>query len=671
MDLIYVFIIILIISLILFIDCRIVDTISHTKDVIMLFILLSFGIINNLGNRLNSNRAYEKRPIIGGVNLIDNITKNTIKKINNEKSIKKIMKIKNDFININFDPVYEYKQIPDNIPYSEKSNIANTNCHLGQRKLLLTEIEFYVKCIDLQSKNSKLVIYPGSAPCEHLPIILDMFPTLKFILVDPNYHSIDKYKFHYIYQNVDVVEKSNLRVFQEQMKVQQNHSKQNILDRQKHQNKTAQLLLKTSFLNEPKKYDVIDTIQSSKNAKVMNDIKKHFLTTRYKTLVVDIIKSKDRVFIIQDYMSINLTHKIKKSIDIWRGDNAGNIDVYCLSDIRTNFLSGINGSPHDIDILWNYALQIIFLKILEPTYSMLKFRPPFFMDKDNNVATESVKLIMDNANDKVLKTGISDTKLHMIKIMCEDFNYVNDKYDLDMIGEYQKGKLLYFHNNFVYIQPWSPIISTETRLFISYENIKRKDWFKYDQKEWENKFYYMRWVRMFAYHDIFYKKIKNCSYLSDYDGCYDCTRELMILGNYLVQKDEFQEPTPDIDIDKIENMLGIRSNKAEIYNLYELINKYTFFDLSKKNYKCSFHGNMCKSNNYIVVNYRYQNYLIGIEVKSDMMDIKSGDIIYVYDIKDFYNKRIKFDKYLHDKFVMNSDLHLVQKKQKIKNIIKV
>lgn len=110
---------------------------------------------------------------------------------------------------------YEYNHIPRTLKYTMSSGIINKNCHFGQRKLLLTEIEYYNM---LNKSKEYLVVYPGSASCEHLPVILQLFPNLKFLLIDPNYHSIDnKFKFKYVYQNSDVVSNTNHKTFLSQL----------------------------------------------------------------------------------------------------------------------------------------------------------------------------------------------------------------------------------------------------------------------------------------------------------------------------------------------------------------------------------------------------------------------------------------------------------------------
>jgi len=62
-----------------------------------------------------------------------------------------------------------------------QENELRTTMHWGQRKLLMTEIEFLTQ----YSKINDLVLYVGAAPAIHTPILSQLFPTLKFILIDP------------------------------------------------------------------------------------------------------------------------------------------------------------------------------------------------------------------------------------------------------------------------------------------------------------------------------------------------------------------------------------------------------------------------------------------------------------------------------------------------------
>ncbi|KAG2374826.1 hypothetical protein C9374_010403 [Naegleria lovaniensis] len=62
--------------------------------------------------------------------------------------------------------------------------------HWGQRKLLMSEIEFltlFAPCADYYGANKQIiVVYAGAAPGRHIAYLAELFPYLKFILVDPN-----------------------------------------------------------------------------------------------------------------------------------------------------------------------------------------------------------------------------------------------------------------------------------------------------------------------------------------------------------------------------------------------------------------------------------------------------------------------------------------------------
>ncbi len=71
--------------------------------------------------------------------------------------------------------------------------------HLGQLKLLLSEIEFL---IPFYGRPDMYVVYAGAAPGVHVPILAEMFSTMHFILVDPAPSMISNGK----YPNIEVIQ---------------------------------------------------------------------------------------------------------------------------------------------------------------------------------------------------------------------------------------------------------------------------------------------------------------------------------------------------------------------------------------------------------------------------------------------------------------------------------
>lgn len=67
------------------------------------------------------------------------------------------------------------------IAYRRRADEKKTVNHWGQRKLLLSQIEF----LTLYARPNDTVVYAGAAPGTHTEFLASMFPTLKFVLVDP------------------------------------------------------------------------------------------------------------------------------------------------------------------------------------------------------------------------------------------------------------------------------------------------------------------------------------------------------------------------------------------------------------------------------------------------------------------------------------------------------
>lgn len=73
---------------------------------------------------------------------------------------------------------------------SEEERRTTTIQHWGQRKLLLSEIEF----LTLYGKEGGTLVYAGAAPGNHIDLLADMFPGMNFILVDPGNFIIEEIK---------------------------------------------------------------------------------------------------------------------------------------------------------------------------------------------------------------------------------------------------------------------------------------------------------------------------------------------------------------------------------------------------------------------------------------------------------------------------------------------
>ena len=373
-------------------------------------------------------------------------------------------------------PIYTYDELPK-LKFQSTDTNYKFACHSGQRKLLLTEIEF-LTYVGPKIPDLKLVIYAGSAPCEHVSVLLSLFPNLKFLFIDPNYHGIiEKYK--YVYQNLESISKDNHKKFVND--IEKKDKNRYFGRRFQH----AKGLLGVDFIDPSLKN--VDVLKSKaefidkKNTITNKEIMKNhqaFKTKGHKTLIKSLLDDDTRIYIIQDYMSKDLSILIAESLKL-----AGYPSNVFISDIRTNMFNP--DGPLDIDIIWNDALQMIFLKTIRPDYSMLKYHPPLHYDTDNSVEMHS--------NSEIIKG---------------DLDYVKKEYGADPVGEYSNGKYPYLPCETIFLQAWATTSGTESRLIISKKNLD-EPLVNYDYLEWLDKYYYFRRMRGLAYYGDLYEKIKD------------------------------------------------------------------------------------------------------------------------------------------------------------------
>jgi hypothetical protein len=76
-------------------------------------------------------------------------------------------------------------EIPHTLTYISGLGLQVKSIHLGQRKLFLTQLWFlttYLKTFD----EHAIVVYAGAAPTNTCNLLCNLFPNVKFLLIDPN-----------------------------------------------------------------------------------------------------------------------------------------------------------------------------------------------------------------------------------------------------------------------------------------------------------------------------------------------------------------------------------------------------------------------------------------------------------------------------------------------------
>lgn len=491
--------------------------------------------------------------------------------------------------------IYQYRDIkPDlKLKYQTDSGIVNMNCHNGQRKLNNTEIQFYTRYatrpVNLgQSNNSTdsdqaqtIVVYVGSASGEHTPLILDLFPDIKILMIDPNYHNMSN-DYLYVTQSLENISRENYDSFVEFLgakggSVQTFQSTYEVYKaRMKKLQEGAQKLQNVKWLYSNDTSDAMaaarDYFENSSYNETVTKNNKLFYDNSDE-LFQRMLDSDERVFIIQDYATIELMKIIRSAVD-----KVSNINLLYISDLRTTSTDEMHG----VHILWNNMLQNAIIHILRPNWSMLKFHPPYLDNKDL-----LKKVYNDLSDPEYIPT--SDEYGFIISDMKKMQSVVDHGLSISETGaEYE-----YPRSSAIFVQSWPPRSSSEARLVICLSDIEKEP-VRYSPSEWEDLFYYYKYFRMIWAEDEFIKALNANKIQHSYDGCADCYIEIRIISEYLlthvmnrnINSDFFKLSNKEVHDIILKNM-----NKEFCSKLVAISNKITeatFYDIN--NPKCSAHG---------------------------------------------------------------------------------
>lgn len=374
-------------------------------------------------------------------------------------------------------PITKYDEIDKSLKYVEDQQIYTASYHIGQRKLLLCEIQF------LTNKNHPaIVVYAGAAPSNKGALLASLFPNIRFLLIDPAKFDIRPY--------------GNIIV---------------------------------------------------KHLDVNNDIKPSQLCD----LVMKTFKSAN-ICTVRIFMTAEIAKKIGSRWGKSRKvKNRNRPALYFISDIRTNMIAD---SPTTFDILWNSAQHIQWVHLIKAHESMLKFRLPFF----NEPRKEMKKY-------KQLSYEVPYT---------DAFDYTENVFGINM-RTFKEHTFIFFEG-YIYIQPWAPISSTESRLVFT----GVPGFCEYDLNEYENRFFY--------YNKILrnYQLYKNpCADKNiGFDHCADCALEAKIWVDYC-------------------NSVGITNIKPNVISYVKTLSDMTYRPLLNNT-----HGNAFKPIPVPIIENRFREY---------------------------------------------------------------
>lgn len=251
-------------------------------------------------------------------------------------------KLQRFFKNLN-EPVktlYTLDDIPDKLNYSATWFLSPRKEHIGQLKLFLSELQFLTRMVS-SITDDFLVIYAGSAPSNKIAFMENLYPNMRWILIDPNEHVL-------MYPN-------------NKTQYDAPHSK------------------KFLYLKCGRGTGKVHPYYDPEILVSKDDFNNNYFSTNEnaESLAALFMEPERKYLIVEDFMSDDLAELLKKIIDQFKSKN---ISAYFISDIRTN---SEGEAPSDLDVLWNSAQQMSWCKIMQPVKAMLKFRTPFWDTADS------------------------------------------------------------------------------------------------------------------------------------------------------------------------------------------------------------------------------------------------------------------------------------------------
>ena len=337
----------------------------------------SNSIKNQMNNNSLNNNNYQNTNAINPNKINDNLfyfKNNPFGKIIHNINFYEIEKFNNSTLNTNFFNFNDIENIVYNdllsLPYNKDINDTSniTQFHWGQRKLLLSELQFFNhinKTLKAKTTKKYTIIYIGAAPGNHIKILLELFDNLNFILIDSR-------KF-----NKNIIQEAN--------------------------NKTKS----SRYIKIMKELLTVDgatklrekLIANGEEPIVISDIRNNI---SYPT---NIFKNKSDALSKTDKSSI-LEHTGNFSNNLDRNDihnfnpelyDEGEVDKVLIEYIKkhkpsnTTNLKKYNSLKEKFEdmylFLWNDViiqdmnLQKQFIEILKPKEALLKFRFPYYLNK--------------------------------------------------------------------------------------------------------------------------------------------------------------------------------------------------------------------------------------------------------------------------------------------------
>jgi hypothetical protein len=422
--------------------------------------------------------------------------------------------------------IFKVSDIPYRIQYRKSSRSRNRfrenlddNLHKGQRKLADSEIQFLSTYLQSHTEHC-VVIYVGSSPNNKLGILMDLFPNITFLLVDPHEALIftdDKRTPHYadtterfVYLSYTNADESGY------------HGEREINYYNPHNNCA-------DYPSDPQNEDSCADYDSHSENYIIRRNKMINPETEISQQAIDaVFESQPRCFIAESYFDQDLALKIRSAMG--RYSNR----VLFISDIRTCGACDVSpdGMPTNSDAIWNLLQMYNWVRAICPDVSMLKFRLPYF-----DVSPSKYGNISPSSNVADNSATFEDIAWNHPLIQAElalAIEPIGDIAGFDFRKHFEEThSFAYFSNIDLMLQAHAGKSSTETRAIVPIQSLSLP-LIGYDSVEYEEKLqFYNKIFRVgLRSHNPLYALNPNACRRVGIDRCGDCAIEADAIRRY-------------------------------------------------------------------------------------------------------------------------------------------
>lgn len=368
---------------------------------------------------------------------------------------------------IKMDPpqMVRVNDIPGKAPYFS-THFPHRSTHVGQLKLFLSEVQFLTR----ENRHAEsYVIYAGSGPGHTRQMLANMFPHIKFILIDPQEHDIKG------------SDSSERLYFRYPAHVSAGSAKINIAT--------------TSGIIAREKRIPMTPEEQLAPDEIARVILEHPEYTFY---------------IIEDLFTDDLARALRKL--------SSARPIYFISDIRTSinvdeskarkYVDDPDNSPTDLDILVNNAWQHTWVNTIQPAACMLKFRAPYYNPGDLQLIA---RYSGESRND----------------MYGETLRAYKARFGVDLIAEYNTRRYLSLGYDYMNLQAFPGSSSSEVRLIST--PTKYNTIIEYNTRAFEDQMFYYNLMRDYCFSR---ENSAHFDAIPGLDGCQDCRLAVHIMEEY-------------------------------------------------------------------------------------------------------------------------------------------